>query len=193
MAGRSRLPRTPASLAPKSGRWRISCLRQRRTSERQENNCVSDSQLGVLFARSRDNRRRSDKTMGDVVHRDTEASKCSHTKQDHVVRLGEQDFVDRLVAFGGDDRESERTRPTPLAGPTSLRSLGELRRSAVALAKAEGRALRCDDAVSQHPDAFHLRLHHVADLQPLLRRASEADAFGRAGRDDVARLERAAQ
>ena len=60
-----------------------------------------------LVSRSRDNRRGGDKTMGDVVDRDTEAFKRPHAKQDHVARLGEYYFVDGLVALRGDDGKAD--------------------------------------------------------------------------------------
>src|SRR4051812_20254806 len=46
------------------------------------------------------------------------------------------------------------------------------------------------DGVSQHPDAPDLRFEQVAGLHEFRRRAGEADALRRPGREDVAGLER---
>ena len=46
------------------------------------------------------------------------------------------------------------------------------------------------DAVPQHPDPLDFRFDDVAVFEVFGRRPSKTDAFGRAGRDDVARLDR---
>jgi len=43
-----------------------------------------------------------------------------------------------------------------------------------------------DHAIAQRPDLRNLDLEHIAGLHPQRRIAAMADAFGRAGRDDIA-------
>ena len=109
------------------------------------------------------------------------------------VRHGQVEMVHRVYAkrFGAPGRSDVVANLRHVASP-SPRIFGAVVRNSswVLLRRFGSDGQLINDRIDQHAEAFELDLADVARLHPQRRLPSEAYARGRAGDDDVARLER---